>query len=151
MIKIKVKEKEYSLKFGYKSFKKSGILHEVVAMQKKMKENGGEDAEGNIDMLEKVLDLNSKLVAAALQKNHEEFRAEYGDEESEKKVINMVDDLMDDYMDEEDSMSIMDLFEKLMEELFDNGFLSKKSESLEESLETQDATIIPMDHKQKEN
>ena len=162
MIKLKIKDREYKLKFGYKSFKKSGILREVVAMQKKIKkpesdevlENGeaaAESAEDNIDVLEEVLELNSKLVLAALQKNHEEFRANYDDPNSVNAVVDKVDDLMDDYMDEEESLSIMDLFQKLVDELFNNGFLSKRSEKLDAALESQDATVVPMDHLRKES
>lgn len=158
MIKLKVKDKEYKLKFGYKSFKKSGILKEVVAMQTKARESKEEsgqeqekDVENQVELLEEVLELNSKLVLIALQKHHEEFRIDYENKEEMNSLIDRVDDFMDDYMDEEDSMSIMELFNKLVDELFNNGFLSKKSEKLKESLTEQDATIIPMDHKKKEN
>ncbi len=156
MIVLKVKDKEYKLKFGYKSFKKSGILREVVAMQNKVKkpddiENTEESAEDNIEVLEEVLELNSKLVLAALQKNHEEFRADYNNPDSVASIVDKVDDLMDDYMDEEDSMSIMELFNKLVDELFNNGFLSKKSDKLEVAAEAQDATVIPIDHLRSEN
>lgn len=152
MIILKVKDKEYQLKFGYKSFKKSGILREVVSMRKKLYGSDEEEKETDgIEALEEVLELNSKLVLAALQKFHEEFRVEYGNPDSVQAIIDKVDDLMDDYMDEEDSMSIMDLFTALTEELFSNGFLSKKSEVLEDAMTEQDATIAPKDHKQKEN
>ena len=151
MITLKVKDKEYNLKFGYKSFKKSGILKEVVGMRKKLSGAGSDDDTENIEALEEVLELNSKLVLAALQKYHEEFRADYSNPDSVQAVVEKVDDLMDDYMDEEDSMTIMDLFTTLTDELFNNGFLSKKSEKLEETLTEQDATIVPLDHKQKEN
>ena len=160
MTTLKVGDKEYKLKFGYKSFKKSGILREVVSMRKKIsgaKENtdvsteNEEDELGNLEILEEVLELNSKLVLAALQKYNEEFRTDYKSEEEVQAIIDKVDDLMDDYMDEEDSMSIMDLFSTLTEELFNNGFLSKKSEKLEEALAQQDATIVPIDHKQSED
>lgn len=160
MTTLKVKDKEYKLKFGYKSFKQSGILREVVSMRKKIsgaKENADDNAENeeneleNLEILEEVLELNSKLVLAALQKHNEEFRTDYKNKEEVQKIVDKVDDLMDDYMDEEDSMSIMDLFSTLTEELFNNGFLSKKSEKLEEALTQQDATIVPIDHKQSEN
>lgn len=153
MTTLKVKDREYKIKFGYKSFKNSGILREVVSMQKKTKEAKDADDEtvDNIDLLEDVLDLNSKLVLVGLQKYNEEFRVDFEDEKATEKMIDKVDDLMDDYMDEEDSMSIMDLFGELTGELFENGFLSKKSKSLEENLEKQDATIVPIDHRQSEN
>lgn len=156
VITLKVKDKKYKLKFGYKSFKNSGILKEVVAMQAKARGNKEEneqekDAENQVELLEEVLELNSKLVLIALQKYHEEFRVDYENKEEMNILIDKVDDFMDEYMDEEDSMSIMDLFNELVDELFNSGFLSKKSEKLEAALETQDSTVVPMDHMKKEN
>lgn len=156
MIKLKVKDKEYKLKFGYKSFKNSGILKEVVDMQKHLRgtDNDKEEEKSETDNLEAISDvfeLNSKLVLAALQKNHEEFRADYKNPDSINECVDKVDDLLDDYMEEPDSMSVMTLFEKLANELFDNGFLSEKSEKLEAALEATDATIVPTDHRPTEN
>lgn len=154
-MKLTVKGTDYNLKFGYKSFKNSGILKEVVSMQKKIREAQpeGEDADfmENLETIEGIFDITSKLVLAALQKNHEEFRADYKDSDSIRSCIDKVDDLIDDYMEESDSMTIMDLFMGLTEELFNNGFLSNKSEKLEATLEQQDATVIPTDHKQSEH
>lgn len=149
MITLKVKGKDYKLKFGYKSFKKSGLLREVVAMQKKAKggDNEKDNLDSNLEMLEEVFELNSKLVLAALQKYNEEFRVDYDNPQSIKEAIDRTDDFMDDYIDEEDSMSIMDLFNTLVNELFNGGFLSKKSKALEDALTEQDATVVPTDHK----
>lgn len=152
---LTVKGNDYNLKFGYKSFKNSGILKEVVSMQKRIRdvktENEDTDGMENLEAIEGVFDITSKLVLAALQKNHKELRADYRDPNSVKSCIDKVDDLLDDYMEEDNAMSIMELFEGLVEELFNNGFLSKKSEKLETALKTQDATVVPTDHRQSEN
>lgn len=148
MITLKVKDKGYKLKFGYKSFKESGVLHEVVEMQKKLQDA---KSENGIEALEDVFELNSKLLLAALQKYNEEFRVDYNDKEAVQMYIDKVDNFIDDYMEEENAMSIMELFSTLSEELFNNGFLSKKSEKLEKALTEQNATVIPIDHKQIEN
>lgn len=154
-MKLTVKGTEYNLKFGYKSFKNSGVLKEVVSMQKKIRETKAEneDSDGleNIEALEEIFDVTSKLVLAALQKNHKEFRADYSKPETIQECIDKVDDFLDDYMEEKDAMPITDLFEELVQELFNNGFLSKKSEKLEDSLTEQDATVVPTDHKQAQN
>lgn len=153
MVVLKIKNKDYKLKFGYKSFKKSGVLREVVAMQNELKDSkeDSEDGTGNIELLEQVFEANSKLVLAALQKYNEEFRVDYNNPESVQECIEKVDDLMDDYMEEEDAMPVMDLFSALTNELFNNGFLLRKSEKLEKNLAEQDSTIVPADHKKKEN
>ena len=43
------------------------------------------------------------------------------------------------------------LCEKCSEELMKNGFLSEMTKRAEEDAKAQDATVIPQDHKQKEN
>lgn len=151
MLKMKLNGKEYKLKFGFKSFKNSEILQEVVKVQNEIKnktenENGEENGD-DIAFLGDVLNLTSRLVLVALQKYNEEFRVDFSDANAVKIATEKTDDLIDDYMEEEDSLSIMELFQSLVGELFNNGFLSKKpSENLEKSLTEQDATIIPMDH-----
>lgn len=152
MITLTVKGKDYKLKFGYKSFKKSGLLREVVAMQKKARggDNEEDSLDSNLEMLEEVFELNSKLVLAALQKYNEEFRVDYDNPKSMQEAIDKADDFMDDYIDEEDSMSVTELFNTLVNELFNGGFLSKKSETLEDALTKQDATVVPIDHKRTE-
>lgn len=153
MLKIKVLNNEYKLKFGYKSFKKTKILKEVMDIRKKLYtpgENDEEDTEEKgMEYLDEILDLTSKLVLAALQKYHEEFRTDYGDSDSIKKSIEKVDDLIDSYMDEEDSMSIMELFDSLVEQLFSDGFLSKKSEVPNKLKEDQEEVVIPMKEKEE--
>lgn len=132
MLKLNVKGTEYKLKFGYKSLKNTNILKEVIQMQKKLRDTKGEDGSEEIEdmeVLEEVLGICSKLVLAALQKYHEEFRADYKSTESVQACVEKVDDFIDDYMDEEDSMPIMELFNTLAEELFSDGFLSKKKET----------------------
>lgn len=152
MLTLKVKGQEYRLKFGYKALGKSRILKEVTAMQQdinnRKKESGDEDEQSNVmlDMLGDIFDLNSRLVLAALQKYHEEYRVDYDSQESLKNGVEKVYDFMDDYMDEEDSMDIMTLFAELMNDLFNSGFLSKKSENLEQAMIEQDATVAPTDH-----
>lgn len=153
MVALKVKDKEYNLKFGFKSLRRTKILKEVVDIRKKLYEgDGGENAEEKgIEQLEEVLDLTCKLVLSGLQKYHKEFCADYKDEKSIEEQTEKVEELIEDYMDEEESMPIIDLFNVLVDELFNNGFLFKKTEKPENVMENQDATVIPEDHKKKEN
>lgn len=151
MLKLKVKGTEYKLKFGYKSLKRTNILKEVTEMQNKLQKSraGSEGDFENAELFDEVLDVCSKLVLAALQKYHEEFRADYKKPDSVQAQIDKVDDFIDDYMDEGDSMSIMDLFQVLAEELYNDGFLSKKSAAQTEAQEMEAATdtaenVVPM-------
>lgn len=157
MLKLNVKGKEYTLKFGYKTMAKSGLLKEVVDLRKlisdkKQDDKDQDNSEEIAEMLPTILDLNTKLVLAALQRHyHEDFGVDYDNADSVKACIEKVYDFLDDYMDEDDSMGIMDLFQELTGELFENGFLSKKSSKLEQAATEQDATTIPMDHQRTEN
>jgi uncharacterized Ntn-hydrolase superfamily protein len=141
---IKVNGKEYKLKFGYRVMAKTALLQDVISMQNYFK--GGKNA--LMDKLSDLIELNSNLVLAGLQKYNEDFRVDYDNEESVKQGLEKVYDIMEDYMDDPESAPVIDLFSDMVEELTDNGFLSKKSLTMEEAAIAQDATIIPMDHKQ---
>lgn len=145
---LRVKEKDYKIKFGYKSLAKSGILRDVMKMQNLFGAEGSEvsDTEA-FKILPELFDMISTMVLAGLQKYNEEFRVDYDNPQSVKTGIEKVYDFMDDYMDEPDSVELMELFSKLTGELFDNGFLSAKpSPKLEAAMTATDSTIVPMDH-----
>lgn len=139
MLKLNVKGTEYRLKFGYRSFRRAGILKEAVAMQRKMQEIGKkkkkpeEETIEEIEMLEEMFNMNSKLVLAALQKYHKEFRADYKNPDSIKECEEKVDDLLDEYMDEEGAMDVGTMFGELLQELFSEGFLPKNGENPEKT------------------
>ena len=107
----------------------------------------------DIAIMEMMLAVIAPLVLAGLQKQkaHPEFHVDYDNTEDVKAKIDLVIDLIDDYSDEEDSLDASDLFTTLVNELFEKGFLSKKSEKLEQTMIQTDATITPTDHLQPRN
>lgn len=149
MLVIKVKEKEYKIKYGYRALAKSGILKEVVGIQTRISDNGEENVTNIMDILPDVFDVLAKAVLAGLQKNNAEYKCDYDLPSDVQTKMEAVYDLLDDYMEEEESLPIMDLFSELVEELLNNGFLSKKTEELEANLTEQNATVVPMDHLKK--
>lgn len=153
MLKIKVKDTEYKIKFGYKAIAKGNILKDIVALQKKFSDQGEEDnTEKYIAMIDEVLDITSRLLLAGLQKYHSDvFGYDPDDEKSVKNAKDIIENFIDDYIDEDDSMELMELFTALQDELMDNGFLFGKSQKAEEAMIEQDATIAPQDHKKKQN
>lgn len=179
MLKIKVKDVEYKIKFGYKAIAKSNVLKDIVALRKKFSTNPkdeddtdqnenedntdqGEDntdqikeednTEKYIEMIDEILDLTSRLLLAGLQKYHSDvFGYDPDDPESVKNAKDIIENFIDDYIDEEDSMELMDLFTALQDELMNNGFLFGKSQKAEEAMTEQDATIAPQDHKKKQS
>lgn len=172
MLKIKVKDVEYKIKFGYKAIAKSNVLKDIVALRKKFSadpkdeddkdQNENEDntdqikeednTEKYIEMIDEILDLTSRLLLAGLQKYHSDvFGYNPDDPKSVKNAKDIIENFIDDYIDEEDSMELMDLFTALQDELMNNGFLFGKSQKAEEAMIEQDATVAPQDHKKKQN
>lgn len=152
MLKLKVNDSEYTLKFGYRVMAKTGLLKDVINMRNFF---GTDDEENRtdeiIERMPELIELNTKLVLAGLQKYHDDFRVDYDDSNSVKEGLEKAIDFMDDYMDEPDAIPVMDLFSEMVNELVDNGFLSKKSEKLENAMIEQNATVVPMDHKKATN
>lgn len=186
MIELKIKDKAYKVKYGYKALAKSGVLKQVISIQteladrnkrieaeeeeRKNKENFPEyntDELGNpieveeddsenvaeyFDLIEQIMGILPSLILAGLQREHkDEYKVNYSDEEDLNDKLDKVVDLLDDYMDEEDSLDVTDLFGNLTDELFNSGFLFKKSEKLEIAMEKTDSTVTPTDHLRPQN
>lgn len=116
-----------------------------------IEEDDLEETIENIDTLSDMMNVIPKVILAGLQKGYTDYRCDYDNEENVKAKTDSVIDLIDDYMDEEDSLDITDLFTELVNELFEGGFLSKKSPKLEEAMTEQNATITPTDHLPPQN
>ncbi len=146
MIKLKVNNKEYTLKFGYRVLAKTAVLKDVVSLRNKFSVSEEDQEQAITDNIDELIKTNSNLVLAGLQKFHEEYTVDYDDEKSVKDGLEKVYDLMDDYMDDPESKAVIDLFGEMVEDLVENGFLSKMSPKMEEVATELDATVIPMDH-----
>ena len=113
MMVIKVKEKEYKIKYGYRALAKSGILKEVAEIQTRISNNGEENVTGIMDILPDVFDVLAKAVLAGLQKNNAEYKCDYDFPSDVQAKLDEVYDLLDDYMEEADSLPIVELFSEL--------------------------------------
>lgn len=124
MIILNVKGKEYKLKFHFNIYCDSGLIREVSEMQKKQQQKAKSSAKANSDMsenvesLQGVFELTSKLTLAALQKYHEEFKVDYNKPETVTAMLGKVDEFIDDYLDEPDAMPVIDFFNELTNEFF---------------------------------
>lgn len=123
MIILNVKGKEYKLKFRFNIYCDSGLIQEVSEMQKRQQQKAksaktNSDMSENVESLQGVFELTSKLVLAALQKYHEEFKVDYNKPETINTMLGKVDDFIDDYLDEPDAMPVIDLFNELTNEFF---------------------------------
>lgn len=117
MMNLKVGDKEYQLKFGYKATLKSHILSRLAEKEER---EDGEIMEG----VEDILMFLPEVVLIALQKFHnDEFGYNYDTNEGKEEKVEAVYDVLEQYFDEGGDAA--ELYNKLIEELRTDSFLSK--------------------------
>lgn len=129
-MKLKLRDKEYEIKFGYRATVESGLLNQLAQM------SNMKDGETNVmESAEKMMMWLPEFVLVGLQKFHkEEFGCNWSDKKDREEKTDKVFDMLDDYFDKEDS-DFMKLFADLQEELMKNGFLSKMFQKEQEKIE----------------
>jgi|GEM_PF-436297 hypothetical protein len=124
MMKIKVNEKEYTIKFGYEPTLKSRLLSRVAKMSVSMKEN----AQDNMEQIENMLLFIPEMVLVGLQKFHaDEFGYNLDTKEGYEEAKNKAFELVGNYVDNGE-VDVTDFFTDLQEEMTSNGFLKKMFE-----------------------
>ena len=142
MVVLKVGDKEYKLKYGYRVLAQTNLLDRVSEI--------GQVHDG-VNPLREMLEILGELVLVGMQKNHkDDFGFDLESESEKADKLEKVYDLLDQYEDEsteENPQDGFELFGKLQEELEKNGFLSGVTKGLMGVMEAQNATKVPMDHK----
>lgn len=116
MMVLKVKDKEYRVKFGYNSFCDTDLMDRTSDLLKIFKKENAADDE-NVSAMGKIKELFScvrDLLFVGFKK--------YNPVEN----IQEIGEILDDYHEEateDDKRGILDLFAKLTEELMSEGFL----------------------------
>ena len=141
MMVLKVKDKEYKVKFGYNSFCDTDLMDRTTDLLKLFQ---GEEVEDDKDVIGmgKIKDLFScvrDLLFVGFQK--------FNPVESVQEIGEILDDYHDEAQEGE-KRGILNLFTQLTEELMNEGFLG---EFLAEIMVTQENTEetpkVPQDHK----
>lgn len=136
MYNLKIGEKEFYIKFGYKPTLKSGIITKMIQH---------EDSEGKkISSAEDLMLFIPEVLLVGLQRNHkDEFGYNYDTNERKKESLDKVFDLMDEYFDNEDA-NLTKLYADLQQEMFTESFLKSlfqdESPKEEASVEQEEKT-----------
>ena len=113
---IKIKDKEYKIKFGYKPTLKERIISKVVRFANITNEN-------DLEKIEDLLLFLPELILVGLQVNHEDFRYNIDTGEGKEEQLEKSFNLIEEYL-EEDNADILNLFARLQEALTEDSFLS---------------------------
>ena len=133
---IKIKNKEYKIKFGYKPTLKERIISKVVRFANITNEN-------DLEKVEDLLLFLPELILVGLQVNHEEFRYNIDTGEGKEKQLEKSFNLIEEYL-EEDNADILDLFVRLQEALTEDSFLSALFQKEQSSVKMQNKMVESM-------
>lgn len=141
MMVLKVKEKEYKVKFGYNSFCDTDLMERTEDLLK-LFQSAGADDDKDVAGLGKVRELflcvRDLLFVGFKKLNPVESVQDVGD-------------IIDDYHDEateEEKRGVMDIFTKLSEELMNEGFLGEiLNDQTEPEQNQQDQKVVEMPQK----
>ena len=139
MMILKVKDKEYKVKFGYNSFCDTDLMDRTSDLLKIFQ---GAEVEDDKDVtgMGKIKELFAcvrDLLYVGFKKNNP------------VETVQEIGDILDDYHDEateDDKRGILDLFTKLTEELMNEGFLGDLMGRMAEA----ENVAKPQDHKKKQ-
>lgn len=143
MLTLKVRDREYKIKFGYNSFCDTDLMDRVEELLRTLYGSGAKNDSDIRVMgeLKTLLTCTRELLFVGFAKHNP------------VESVQEVGDIIDDYHDEateDDERNILDLFMRLTEELTAKGFLgeilAKLNQETEEP-ESEKVTKIPQDHK----
>lgn len=140
---LKVKDKEYKVKFGYNSFCDTDLMDRTGDLLKIFSNEGvnGDEAAAGIGKIKELFACVRDLLFTGFQK--------FNPVETVQEVGNILDEYHDEAQDGE-KRGILDLFTQLTEELMNEGFLGEILKQAVEPDAPEKAAKIPQDHKKKE-
>lgn len=141
MMVLKVKDKEYRVKFGYNSFCDTDLMDRTSDLLKIFQGAGVED-DKDVSAMGQIKQLFScvrELLFVGF--------AKYNPAENLQEIGEILDDYHDEAT-ETDKRGIVDLFTMLTEELMSEGFLGDLMSQMAEDAKNQPK--VPQDHKKKQ-
>jgi len=115
-MKIKVDNKEYSIKFGLKPTLKTHLVSKVVKVE--------DSADENIEGVEKLIELIPEMLLVGLQVHHkDEFGFDYDNNEEYNAKLDLAYDILEKYLESEGA-DLIELYHAMENELLENSFLS---------------------------
>lgn len=141
MMVLKVKKKEYKVKFGYNSFCDTDLMERTEDLLKLFQSTGADD-DKDVAGLGKLREL-FLCVRDLLFVGFKKFNP--------VETVQEVGDIIDDYHDEApegEKRGVMDIFTQLSEELMNAGFLGEiLSDQKEPEQNQQDQKVVEMPQK----
>ena len=137
MMILKVKDKEYKVKFGYNSFCDTDLMDRTSDLLAIFQGAGVED-DKDVTGMGKIKELFS-CVRDLLFVGFKKFNP--------VETVQEIGEILDDYHDEatdEERRGILDLFTQLTEELMNEGFLG---DLMEQMTKVENTPKVPQDHK----
>ena len=137
MMVLKVKEKEYKVKFGYNSFCDTDLMDRTSDLLKIFQGAGVED-DKDVTGMGKIKELFS-CVRDLLFVGFKKFNP--------VETVQEIGEILDDYHDEAEDgekRGIIGLFTQLTEELMNEGFLG---DVMEQMMKEEKTPKVPQDHK----
>lgn len=136
-MKLKIGEKEYSIKFAYKPTLKERIISKYV----KFADLSNGDKEAHFEKVEDLLLFLPEAVLVGLQVHHPEFKYNCDTGEGKEEQLDKAFSLVEEYMDS-DGADVMEFFNQIQEALLEDSFLrslfqkeQKKAEEIEETVQ----------------
>lgn len=136
-MKLKIGEKEYSIKFAYKPTLKERIISKFV----KFADLSNDDKEAYFEKIEDLLLFLPEAVLVGLQVHHSEFKYNCDTGEGKEEQLDKAFSLVEEYMDSEGA-DIMAFFNQIQEALLEDSFLrsllqkeQKKAEQIEKAVQ----------------
>lgn len=136
-MKLKIGEKEFNIKFGYKPTLKERIISKFVNFSNITDKDGN----ANLEKIEDLMLFLPELLLVGLQVHHKDFRYDYDSGEGKLEQLDKTFKLVEEYMDSEEADAMI-LFNQLQEVLLQDSFLKglfrkekKEMEQIEKKLE----------------